>query len=414
MPGDPLTCPYCNTEVPESGILADHRAVCSLCGETFRILSSQTPASRHIQPAAGITGITPAPTPATLDTPPGIAPRKPLTNRLLGAIILGVMLVMASLALVFALLTQSVRRSYDTGLPGRGGRASIFRTPLDLRKVQPLPPARLSGLRYLLPDTSFLFAVRVAELEQLPAGRDLLHNPIRLDRVDIALDRLASAVGTSLSEVDHLILGIHVQDPLPPRLQLVIRTRRPYHARALLEKLQARRARIRSRRELYTFESSELPFPLILWCADANTLVVELEDQEAEPDRLPPYADLDHLPSEIRDLLEKRMSPGGPVWLAAHSPNWSDAPTVTLVEKLKKEDFSPLKKADTFAIWLQFLERPLLRAVAHCQTEEETRALEQYLKGTKPPATLKTVREQHWLSVQYPLNLSDLRQALQQ
>ena len=85
----PITCPYCNSLVNETG---DRRLTCPRCGEAFDVLNSAEVTARL--PAAA-----PALVPVSLEAPY----RKPLkANRRMGFLILGVMGCMAATSLAYA------------------------------------------------------------------------------------------------------------------------------------------------------------------------------------------------------------------------------------------------------------------------------------------------------------------------
>jgi hypothetical protein len=417
MSAEPLTCPYCNAELADPGPSGGRRVTCPCCGEAFTLRRQPGPPSDGFQPPPSIAtapGGVRASLPAAagpLPSPP--PPRNPRTNRVVAGVILGAMVLMAAAGLCFALLTQTDRRDHDTGLPRRAKRSPIPILSAGEGPVRPLAPAKWDGLRYLPPGVSVVLGVRIAELREDPEGRKLLDDPIQLGNAEIRLDRIEGWVGVSLSEIDHLIVGVHAQDALPPRLTLVARTRRAYDAGRVREALGARPARSADPRGLYEFEPKGLPLPFVLWCPDPYTLVVALQDSRPAPDPLPPYGGLDQLPAELRTVVRERLGPVAPVWLVGTSPDWSDVPALALVERLKKQDFSPLKKVQTFALGIRFGEEVVVGAAVRCRDEESAAKLQEYFRGGGDgvPA-LATAVEREWLTVQYRTDRDVLRAAL--
>jgi hypothetical protein len=130
---EPISCPYCNSRVtppgtPEPG----QRIPCPRCGEQFpfhparsedrgSITAEETPQA----PQAGLTD----PRSSILD--PRSSPSTPgrWSNRTIAAVLLGGMAAMALLGLVFALMTQTVRREHDFHLP----KPEAISVPLVLR-----------------------------------------------------------------------------------------------------------------------------------------------------------------------------------------------------------------------------------------------------------------------------------------
>jgi hypothetical protein len=416
MSAEPITCPYCNAELADPGPSGGRRVTCPRCGEPFTLRPPAGPPSDGFQRPPGIAtapgGVRTA-TPATgpLPSPPPV--RNPRTNRVVAGVILGAMALMAAAGLSFALLTRTDRRDHDTGLPRRAKRSPIPILPGGEGPVGPLAPAKWDGLRYLPPGVSVLLGVRVTELREDPEGRELLDEPIQLGKAEIRLDRIEGWVGVPLSDIDHLILGVHAQDALPPRLTLVARTRSAYDAGRVREALGARPARSADPRALYEFEPKGLALPCVLWCPDPHTLVVGLEDDRPAPDPLPPYRGLDHLPSELRTVLRERLGPVAPVWLAGTSPDWSDVPALALVGQLKNWDFSPLKKVRTFGLGIRFGEDLTVSAAVRCRDGEAASKLQGYFRGGRAASpALETAVEGEWLTVQYRTDRDVLHTAL--
>src|SRR5215475_7563275 len=114
MTSEVLTCPYCNASIGvPPGVTAGQQILCPRCGDTF--------------PLRFVDSFTGQPAPTGSDISPGLPAEQSdprlagsyittsgrRSNRLIAALVLGVMLVMAGSGLAFMLLTQDVRRAHD-------------------------------------------------------------------------------------------------------------------------------------------------------------------------------------------------------------------------------------------------------------------------------------------------------------
>ncbi len=112
MTSQAINCPYCNSSVvlPDE-VASGQRISCTRCGEAF--------AYRAISgPSSAISAAPPSGYSARQSTTSTVEPPvRPFSNRTVALFVVGVMIVMASIALLFALETESVRRAHDTHLP---------------------------------------------------------------------------------------------------------------------------------------------------------------------------------------------------------------------------------------------------------------------------------------------------------
>src|SRR5262245_20140451 len=158
------TCPYCNT--PLLAELTGH-VICPRCGETVRTVDAEGTPARPIAPLAS--------------TPSG------RSNSQLAAVILAVMLLMASIALIYALYTTRFRRANDT----KGQEKTAL----------PAPPTALLG--YIPDDVHALCGVDVAQLRQSDVGQALLRQLGIADEVLIG------------PRVERLVVGLNMNEMLP-------------------------------------------------------------------------------------------------------------------------------------------------------------------------------------------------------
>ena len=169
---------------------------------------------------------------------------KPLrANRRVALILLGVMACMFAGALAFALSTQSFRRQNDKGITqGRPKR----RPPLDDAPTSdntPTPPAQLAALGWLPRESSLLVGVHVRELAQNRSWQNSADAADQAGRrtSNFSVASLTKLIPFKIDDLDHLVLGVKLDDALPPRMTLVVRTRQDYDEAALLQTLEDKR-----------------------------------------------------------------------------------------------------------------------------------------------------------------------------
>jgi hypothetical protein len=367
------------------------------------------PAGNAIQPAPSSSITTePAPLP-----PPVTQPGNPArANRLVAAGVLAVMAVMAAVGLTYALLTVDVRRAHDKSLP-RQSRKFFER----FRKSNPEPsestiaPNRLESLGYLPAGTNVVAGVHVEELRRSPSGKEWLARGFKIGNFELNLDAIKKRLGLSADEIDHVVLGAQLQAAedadFPPPTYLIIRTRQPYDAEKVKTALGAKRPReVRvqpgDKRLLYPVKVQ--PLPLELWLAGENTLILGLSKMEQLPARPSEEAQLS---AEVREVLEQRIGPGAPLWLAGHSSNWEKTLLPTLLGVWKDVPVvSRLAQVRTFAVWLQPDKEPKLLGAFRCADESNARQIEKEelaSRGQKNPEAFKFSRDGEWLSIQMKL-----------
>jgi hypothetical protein len=448
-----LTCPYCNAELTVApGTPAGRRVPCPRCGESFPYRPSE--------------GVTTSPPPGLQITAQPPAPEVPATDTfrfkvglllgiigvvgavtlayirsadvavIVGAMALGALLwawffrvrrsnqatagfVLANMALVaaaglaLALRTQSERRAHDAGLPhGRRPSRAVPEPPAPAgpAPAEAVAPDRLAALGYLAPDTSVVAGLHVAELLADDAGKRLLSDPIKVGASEFRLAALEGWTGLRPEEVDHVVLGVKADDPLPPRLNVVVRTRRPYDAAKVRAALKARPA-VGGTKELYRFDGPGVP--LVLWSADDRTLVLGLLATHLEAVPLRPRDGLEALVPELRPILRERMRPAGPVWAAGSARDWANTAAAPLLERLGPADRARVRSVRTFGLWLQPGREVTVNGVFRCADPDAARALEQYAQTRWGKSTnLKVVVDDDWLTVQLRADAAAVAKAL--
>jgi hypothetical protein len=408
-----LPCPYCNTTVTvPAGTAAGQRISCPRCGDAFTLRDPIPAADDAIQTGASRTGVQSAP-----DTvPPNLSGRR-WSNRAVAAGVLGVMVSMAMAGLALALWTVKDRRANDTGLKARAHRP--LAPPFQAEGEPPAPtvaPDKLQALGYLPRGTDLVAAVHVAELLSLPAGQQLLHQPIQVGGQEFRAESFANWTGLRLEDLDHVVIGVKADEnvlslPLP---LLVARARAPFDRDQLRTRLKGERLANADKKGTFLFRSAVRDLQLALFCPDDRTAIVALAPAQlkAVPDR--PVPDLEQLPEKLRAVLRERREEGSPVWLAGHVENWAKSPARLLLGKRKKEETDRLMSVRTFAVFVQ-LERGLtLKAAVCCTDPEAARALGDFLHAPARAAnlSLKTALDGPWLSVQVQTDLEALPKLL--
>jgi hypothetical protein len=245
-------------------------------------------------------------------------------------------------------------------------------------------------------------------------GRELLHEPIRVGEFEVQFGDVDRWTGLKLEELDHLVLGVRTEDPFPPRINLVVRTLRPYDPERVREKLEAHRVPAQGK-TLYRFELPNLPFPLVVWFADDRTLVVSLLTSHLEDVPATPREGLQQLSPELRDVLLQRMGPVGPLWAAGHAQDWEKTSARALLQRLKTPALRRVQSVHTFAVWLNLDQTVEADGAFQCENEEAARSLEKFFTAleTGANARLKTVRDGSWLTAQLRTNLTTARRMLE-
>ncbi|MFN4258271.1 MAG: hypothetical protein ACK4RK_03180 [Gemmataceae bacterium] len=232
--------------------------------------------------------------------------------------------------------------------------------------VRAVPPWELDGLGYLPPASNVILGVHVAEAWQSPLGRDVV-GQLHLSP-NVPLRRLPEWSGLALEQIDHLVVGTQLGDRLPPPTVVVIRTRAPYDAAKVLEKLQASRLSDHEGKQLHRFRLPDSIIDLELWCADARTLVVgfnstRLSAVPATPALNPAFA------APLQDWLRHEQASGAQVWLIGQLPPPEKVPAL-LKLTLPPDDFTLLTQIRQLGVWIELEPEARVSAEIDCATEK--------------------------------------------
>jgi hypothetical protein len=470
---DPISCPYCNallTEVDPK--TASGRILCPRCGETFPFVPN--PLAPFPKREGG------EEVPQVIDRSPfsrepeASASAKRWSNRTIAFLVLALMGVVAILFLGFALQTEHIRREHDEMLPKAqtvtipigialvcnvyivalifavvrpkerpgalpvtillsGLTAIIVTTGLmrvHLRRssnpypeeLSPYPPINsvapphLSGLRYLPADTNLIAAIHVADLLKSATGRNLLDRPG-------PFTQLEQWIGLPLPEIDHVVLGLKVDDRLLPRLIVVVETLRPFSKKELKEKLKGSRFR----------DPEAIRFP-----SDHSFIMgLTSDDLKAIP-KPPPVPSptrggregrggINQLPPAIQTALRERIDKAARVWAVGASDDWERTVVLAYLNALPPPFPPPtgggghgwgdvLKNVQIFAIGLRMDQEMTLTVALKCSNDQAGQALDQFLNKQKIEAIrdLTINQENAWVTVQGKTSTEQIRQAFNQ
>jgi hypothetical protein len=395
-----LACPYCNATVTVApGTPAGGRVSCPRCGDLFTLRETVGPAGDGIQPATALAGVQFAPSQA----PPDLAaPRR--SNRMVAAWVLGIMGCMAMAGLVFALMTVGERRANDTGLKHKARRGPQQQHPAV--EVEPpasfVAPAKLEALGYLPRETGLIAGVHVAELLALPAGKQLLHQPFQIGQLELKIDTFAKWTGLKLEDIDHLVMGMKVDETLPPKLHMVVRSKAAFDFDQLRSRLKGERVDNVAKKAIFRYSAPGRSLPLAMYCPDDHTAVIAMLPSQLESVAAEPVPELEQFSPELREVVQKRGGPMGPLWVAGHVENWMKSPAKRVLEKLKKEDVARLSQVQSFGIFVQLERGVSVQGAFRCKDDLSAKALEDFFRlprrGSDP--ALKTALEGPWLTVQ--------------
>lgn len=295
---------------------------------------------------------------------------------------LALMAGMASIALIYALNTQAIRRSRDP--------KPVLDT-IEPRAGQRTSPADLVALRYLPANTNVIAALAIAEALQSPIGQRLAARYADAADPDGGLD-LEKNTGLRLKEIDHVVLGFRLPDQdrekERPRLVLIIQTLRPYSSARVREALKANRPERREQRTYHRFSIPNSAFSLVLWEASKNTLVIGLSPDDLDEVPTLPRQGLEHVPAEIRNLFKDRMASPAHAWAAADVADWSMLQLLLpLLNKaipgpgptIGEEDWKLLRHVRTFGAWVELGEGIQANEVIRANDEEGAQLLEKHL-----------------------------------
>jgi hypothetical protein len=384
----PVTCPYCNSLVTVTpGTTGGRQLPCPRCGESFTLLTTQTPASTdHTQQPS----LSPS-----LPIEPGSHGNRWLlqkpyrANRRTALVLLGVMAFMGAAGLAYALYTQPFRRQNDKGIVKTNPKR---RPPIDDSDSsdRPTPPAKLAALGWLPPKTNVLVGVHIRELLASPGGKALLKQPLKIGDSSVRIEEVLGWTGIKSDDLDHLVLGEKADEPFPPPwpsylapVTLVVRTNRDVDVEEIKD-AKPTHDKTGGQRAVYQFAPANGRFPLYFCRVDNRTFVFAVLENHLNDIPATEQSDLGQLPSEVRDVLQNHVGQAGPLWCAGHSDDWKKSTalamfqSVPLLKNVEPKDRRLLFKVSTFAVCVQPDDPVKVEAAFHCGDEQTAKELQKY------------------------------------
>jgi hypothetical protein len=315
---------------------------------------------------------------------------------------------MATAGLTLALMTVGQRRANDTGLTMARHKPQQQHpdTPAEAPATA-VAPDKLEGLGYLPRETDLVAGVHVAELLALPAGRQLLHQPFTLAGRDFPVETLAGWIGLHVEDLDHLVVGLALQNRLIPRLDLVARSKAAFDPEALQRQLGGQRVTVAGKKTV-VYTPKDSPSPLALYCPNDRTAIVALAPEELQVVPSEPFTGLEQFGPELREVLRDRREPTAPLWVAGHVENWAKSFAGRALQRLKKEQAERLTLVRTFGLFVQLDRGVAVTGALRCKDDASAKALDEYFHALRPGSdpNLKTVVEGPWLSMQLHTELA--------
>jgi hypothetical protein len=376
-----VSCPYCNTSFALPGVPPGGRAACPRCGDAFAVRATdETEEAGDARPEAA----------HPVAAPP--AARRPRTARLLVA------------AACLALL------GFGIGLGVRhlgGGRPRPDPQP-DSPPSAATPPAELTGLAFLPPDTRLLAAVQpgpilahAARTSQDP--RELLTTAGVPDAVFTTLAR----AGLTLPQIDHVVAGTNARE-LRFTLVLVLR-RPPDDEEVLLRGLQAQpdRQGKKDRYEVTPFGK----FPLQVARVSPRVWVFGLGDKDfAAVERGGHGPGARHLSADLQEALGQKLPPDAAAWAAADTDKWAENLLLRLAlgtDANLKGLLPVLAKGQAAVAGLSFGDPPRLRAFVRCADGATGEVLRAYFQRKATADGARTGGAGEWALFDTPFDPRD-------
>jgi hypothetical protein len=309
------------------------------------------------------------------------------------------------------------------------------RPPLEQPKteVRAVAPAALAAIGYIPGDCDLVAGFHVAEINDDQAVRDFLKSSSLIPGGS-DMSFISHWTGLRAQEIDHAVLGLHIQGELIPRFTLVVRTLRSYDADALRKTLNASRSLGAGKREYYRVDSDKFA-RRVLWFLDDHTVVVGLKNEDLESVPAKPHDGIDHLPPEVSTIVKERLGAGTPAWIVGRPENWgTQLDLLSNFWKQQAQVLDLLRQVRRFGVWFHFTDGLTLNAAFECADAASAEGLEAHLTGhdegekkafsLRPPVpelesvyqelgkSVKADRNGAWLALQARASAETLRKAL--
>jgi hypothetical protein len=323
--------------------------------------------------------------------------RRRRSNGVLAAFVLTNMAAMALMILPFALATTGFRRGNDPRPPAPAGDMSRAAVP----PVHAAAPAALAGLGYLPDNCNVVAAIAVAELLEQPLGQQLFA-PLKADSdappppwlVEHGVGLVTKRTGLKTEEIDHVVFGTK---DFRSTISLVVRTSKPYNTDLLASTM--RLVEPYRQKKLYRFSVPlggpgpfALPVQGQLWCADAQTMILQfnfkLEERDKESLIDMPRTGTQIPPRPLRPFLADRLGPGTLIWWAAAELEPPDILAGLVPGVVKDSDLAKLlPHARSLTVGLRLQKDAAVLGNIECPDQATAKRLSELLKELHMPGS---------------------------
>jgi hypothetical protein len=297
-----------------------------------------------------------------------------------------ILLVLIGLAEIYG-IARRFRTGQAAAASGRGDPESISTTPA--------APAELAALAYLPSDTNVLLGLQVREALQQPLGQEIVER-WQAGPGDATLAGMVRSAGLELADVDHVVVGLKVDDSLLPRVRIIVRTQKPYDPEGLRAALKVGRPATRLEKTLYRFGVPQTALEAVVWFGDERTFVFALAPEDLDDVPLQPGEGLARLAAPLQQALGE-MKNGTLLWLAGHSSDWQKSVLAMPFLQVPKTMQALLKQVKTFAAWLELTDKANLQLALGCADRDAATQVNDCLtrQGVEPGKPLPFF-EQRW------------------
>jgi hypothetical protein len=312
-------------------------------------------------------------------------------------------LALAVLGIVLIIFSGPLRRR-SSQLPGD--------VPSNQQSAVALAPAQLEAIRYLPADTNIVAGIHLANLLQTPETQALLDR-IKFASFDLSAERVQKLTGLKREDLDHVVVGVKLEDEIVPRLTVLVRTRTRFDPEAVRAALHAVPTAESRRANRYHFKLDQPAVEIETWLLPEEKLLVfglTRADVEAVSER--PQEGVKHLAPALGKMLDVRLDPAARVWVVGNIDHWDR----TLVSKMQNAGLA--QKVRSFDVGLIPSKAPekglQLRADVNCVDAEGARAIAKYLNEHKPEGVELSLPEPQgdWLGMKAQIKPDDVSKLL--
>jgi hypothetical protein len=261
------------------------------------------------------------------------------------------MILMGAISLMVGLKTVPFRRSHDAQEP----------------------------LAFLPADTNVIALAQVQQALQDVGGRQLL-SQFNLGPLGADLGTIEQWTGLRRDDIQTVVLGLRVDDRLPPRVTLVVQTQVPYQEAKLVAGLKDAERLERGSKTLYRVPFRGQALGATLWCASESILVMALlpDDFDAIGPNPGPSATF-ALP--LQSYIGDHLGPESQLWIIGHSDHWDQTIAQPLLARLLADYPDLMANLETWGIALHFDEKIQVSGNFQLKSDESAIKFARYLSG---------------------------------